>query len=223
MKLAVLMCAQKMIADRLVTGTSGNVSCIDRDQGLLAITPSGVDYDAMQVSDISVVDLKGVHHSGGIPSTETPLHLAIYRKRGDVATIVHTHSMYATSFAVLGEPILAIHYMVAALGGNHIPVTPKYALFGTDDLAQQVIATLSTQYRGTLVRNHGVVTIGETVQEAYKLAVIVEEMAELYFHASSLGTPHILSAGAMDKVRCSLKKYGQVSRTGGKTASSDIN
>ncbi len=209
-KSAVVSYARKMAVDRLVTGTSGNVSCLDRDLGLMAITPSGVNYECMAPDDISIVDLQGVQHSGRETSTEMPLHLALYRHRSDVHAIVHTHSMYATTFAILGEPILAVHYMVTVLGGDRIPITPQYALFGTEELAQQTVATLNSRYRGVLIRNHGVVTVGKSLFEAYRLAVIVEEMAELYYHARSIGNPHILDSKAVGEVLDSMRDYGQI-------------
>jgi L-fuculose-phosphate aldolase len=209
LKTAIVAYARRMAHDRLVTGTSGNISCFHRSEGLVAITPTGVDYDHLTVNDVSVLDLDGRYDSGLAPSSEVPMHLALYRHRTDIDAIVHTHSLYATTFAVLGEPVLAIHYMVTALGGDKIPVTSCYARYGTDELAQSALEALGTQYRGVLLRNHGVVTIGATLADAYRYALIVEEMAELYYRARAIGHPKPLSDQAIQDVMAAIQHYGQ--------------
>ncbi|MCL6437608.1 MAG: class II aldolase/adducin family protein [Rubrobacteraceae bacterium] len=210
-KMRVIEYAQKMVREKLVTGTSGNISCIDREHELVVITPTSVDYEKLDLDQISVLDLDGEKKSGLTPSTETPMHLSIYRHRPDINAIVHTHSMYATTFAVLGEPIPPIHYMITVLGGEQIPVTASYELYGTDRLAQAVVAAMGDQYNATLLRNHGVVAVGKSLAQAYKNAVIVEEMSHLYFNARVAGNPITLTKEQVVEVMTSMKAdtYGQ--------------
>ena len=209
MKTTVVAYAQKMSQDRLVTGTSGNISCINSEQELVAITPTGVNYDTLGVEDITILDLNGVCLNGLAPSSEAPMHLAVYRSRKDVQAIVHTHSMFATTFAVLGQTIPAMHYMVTAFGGDHIPITGEYKLFGTVDLAEAAVAAMGTQFKAVLLRNHGALTVGATLAEAYKHAVVLEEMAELYYHTRLAGNPVVLTNEQVVEVQEAIKGYGR--------------
>ncbi|MCL6599269.1 MAG: class II aldolase/adducin family protein [Alicyclobacillus macrosporangiidus] len=211
LKRAVIAYARKMARDKLVTGTSGNISCLDRENGLVIITPTSVDYDDLEPDQISVLDLDGNQKSGLPPSSETPMHLSIYHHRPGTHAIVHTHSLYATTFAVLGEPIPPIHYMVTALGGEEIPITRSYELYGTDRLAQAAVAAMGDHCNVVLLRNHGAVAVGKNLAEAYKNAVILEEMAQLYFNSKLAGRPVVLTRDQVVEVMTVMKAaaYGQ--------------
>ncbi|MCY0892715.1 MAG: class II aldolase/adducin family protein [Acidibacillus sp.] len=201
--------AQRMVKDRLVTGTSGNISCLLQSGSHIAITPTGVPYHELTVDKMSVVHLSGDHCRGLFPSSETPMHLGIYQGRKDVQAVVHTHSMYATTFAVLGEPIPALHYMIAALGGNEIPVTSHYAQYGTLELAQSAVSAMGDVFSGVLLRNHGAITVGTSVAKAYQHAILVEEMAELYYRTRCIGDPKLLTDQQMNDVFDGFKTYGK--------------
>ncbi len=199
-----------MVRDRLVRGTSGNISVLDRTAGHVFITPTGTDYERLVADQVAVITLTGQRVEGLVPSSETSMHLGIYSSREDVMAVVHTHSMYATAFAVHGMDIPAVHYMVTMLGGDKIPVTPHYELYGSRELAASTVDTLSTKYHAALLRKHGVIAIGGTLSEAYRRAVIVEEMAELYHHVKALGEPELLSPEEIDEVVKKSVNYGQL-------------
>lgn len=207
-KVEIVATAKEMMTNGLVKGTAGNISCVLRNQGLMLITPSGVDYHQLLPEHISVVDLTGHHISGLTPSTETFMHLGIYTRRPDVHSVVHTHSPFATILSVLGMEVPAVHYMVAVLGGNSIPVTRSYQLFGTHELADEVVEALGDQLFGIIIRNHGVVAIGDKLSSALSRASVLEEMSSIYYHALAIGRPQVLTHGEMQEVRFKLGTYG---------------
>jgi L-fuculose-phosphate aldolase len=203
----VAAAARRLVADRLVTGTSGNVSARDPASGQVAITPSGVAYDALAADDIVLVDASGTVVDGSwVPSSELPMHLAVYRLRPDVHAIVHTHSTHATAFAACARPIPAVHYDIAAIG-HQIRVAP-YATYGTAELADRACQTMGGD-NAVLLQNHGVLAVGASVERAYAIAQKVEYLAEVYALALRLGEPVILSDAEIMIVRSKLKSYGQ--------------
>ncbi|PWI57034.1 class II aldolase/adducin family protein [Sulfoacidibacillus thermotolerans] len=201
--------AKKLPEDRLVTGTSGNISCRLQRSDLVAITPTGVPYEELTVDHISIIDLTGNRYSGLLPSSETPMHLGIYRARKEVKAIVHTHSIYATTLAVQGLSIPSLHYLVAALGGTEIPITSHYAPFGSEELAHTVVLAMAEKYNGVLLRNHGALTVGHSVEEAYKNSILLEEMAELYYRSLCIGKPTLLTINQMENALEAFKTYGK--------------
>ena len=108
----------KMVESGLTTGTGGNLSIIDRDSGKVAVSPSGIEYTALQPEDVVLTDLDGNILDGDCtPSSELGFHLSVYRQRQDVQAVVHTHSPYATTIACLGWEIPAVHYLVGFAAG----------------------------------------------------------------------------------------------------------
>jgi L-fuculose-phosphate aldolase len=203
----VAVAARRLVIDRLVTGTSGNVSARDPETGHVAITPSGVSYADLAADDIVLVDASGTVVDGDwLPSSELPMHLAVYRLRPDVLAVVHTHSPHATAFAACGREIPAIHYDIAAIG-NPIRVAP-YATYGTDELASSAVRAMGAD-QAVLLQNHGVLAVGSSVEHAYLVAQKVEYLAEVYAVALRLGEPTILPQDEIEKVRSKLKHYGQ--------------
>ena len=154
--------ARRTVADGLVVGTSGNVSVRVGDTVL--VTPSGVPYDRLAPDDVTGVDLDGRQILGTlVPTSELPMHLAVYRTTGALA-VVHTHAVHATAVSTLVSELPLIHYMAAALGGP-VRVAP-YATYGTDELAENMLRALADR-SGCLLRNHGTVTHGATLAQAY--------------------------------------------------------
>ncbi|MCW2638560.1 MAG: L-fuculose-phosphate aldolase [Dactylosporangium sp.] len=187
---------RRMHRDRLVVGTSGNISV--RVDDLVAITPSGTDYETLAAEDVLVVGLDGTVVCGEhLPSSELPMHLAVYAAT-DARSIVHTHSLFATSVGTVCDELPAVHYAINALGGP-VRVAP-YATFGSDELAAGVAAALHER-TGALMRNHGAITIGPTLAAAYDRAVKLEWLSELYWRAMLLGTPSVLSTDELSAVR----------------------
>ena len=193
-----------MVADGLTKGTSGNLSIILRHQKRILITPSGVPYDELDIDDISVLTLDGRHVDGLPPSSEAPMHCALYRRRIDLGAIAHTHSHFATVFSILRKPIEPSHYMIL-FGGRQIRVAP-YACYGTDELAHVVADTLQGDHC-VLLANHGLVAVGDTLPAAYKIAQTIEEVAALHYHAEQAGGAILLTPQELDEAELRLKTY----------------
>lgn len=185
LKQIVVWAGRKMIERGLVAGTWGNISIRDRISGSIAITPSGKLYDQIQIADIVIVDPDGIVLSGSRPSSELALHLAIYKSRTDVCSIVHTHSLYATACAVAGKSIPpSLEELVQVVGGP--VVVAEYALPGTETLASNAVAALGDR-SAVLLSNHGAVACGTSVEEALLIAELVEKAAHIHVIAEQLG------------------------------------
>lgn len=202
-RLQLVSCGRDLLARGLLSQTSGNLS-IRVGAGEVCITPSSMPYDQIEPDDIVVTDLdgnplRGTHQ----PSSETPLHCMIYQNRPDASAIVHTHSASATTLAILGLPIPAVHYMIAVTSTTEIPVA-KYATYGTDALARNVRDAFPAPARAVLLANHGLVTIGASLAEAAGVAEAVETLAGLYYRALAVGKPQVLTGEQMAEV---LAKY----------------
>ena len=205
---AVVDGGKAMARAGLTTGTGGNLSRICRRHGLVAISPSGVDYAAVRPEDVALVDLDGLKVEGGYrPSSELGFHLGLYRRRPDVGAVVHTHSVYATTLACLGWELPAVHYLVG-FAGRKVPVAP-YATFGTDALAVNVAATMGADINAVLLANHGLVAVGADMRAALNTAEEVEFVARIYYQARCAGSPVILPDREMDVVIEKFKTYGK--------------
>lgn len=198
--------ARRTTADGLVVGTSGNLSVRVGDTVL--VTPSGVPYDRLGPGDITGVDLDGAQTLGRLtPTSELPLHLALYRATGARA-VVHTHAVHATAVSTLVTELPPVHYMTAALGG---PVrVAAYALYGTDELAGSVLEALRDR-TACLLRNHGTVAYGDTLAQAYDRTAQLEWMCRVWLAASSVPglAPSLLSDDQLRAAGEKLRGYGQ--------------
>ncbi|MFF9090717.1 class II aldolase/adducin family protein [Streptomyces sp. NPDC014991] len=198
--------ARRTVADGLVVGTSGNVSA--RLGDLVLVTPTGVPYDRLTPGDITGVDLTGRQVLGSLaPTSELPMHLAVYRTT-DARAVVHTHAVHATAVSTLVPALPLIHYMAGALGGP-VRVAP-YATYGTDELAEHMLRALDGR-SGCLLRNHGTITYGATLDQAYDRTAQLEWMCRLWLTASSVPglTPSLLSEAQLAEAGERLKGYGQ--------------
>lgn len=192
-----------MTADRLVVGTSGNVSA--RSGDLLAVTPTGLPYAEL------TPDLVGIHRLDGTPvdaplapTSELPMHLAAYRVTGALA-VVHTHSTAATAVSVLVDELPSLHYLVGLFGG---PVrVARYATYGTPELADSMAEALDGR-SGCLLANHGALTVGRTLAEAYDRAQYLEWLCDVWLRAASAGLPRLLPPDEIDLVTAKLSAYG---------------
>jgi L-fuculose-phosphate aldolase len=207
---AIVTACQQLLADGLLRGTSGNLSIRDRDSQAIAITPTGIDYPAMTAADVAVLDGSGDRLDGALlPSSEWALHLAIFRQRPDVGAVVHTHSVFATTFAVLGEPVPPVHYLLARAGSDWLPVpVARYARYGSLELADNCVRTLADG-NAVLLANHGLVAVGATLATAVALADAVEYTAELAWRARQLGQPRVLNADQLAAAAEAFGSYGQ--------------
>jgi L-fuculose-phosphate aldolase len=186
--------AQQLIPDGLSVGTSGNISA--REGDLIAITPSRMDYAVMRPEHVCVVDLAGCVVDGSLPpSSEVPLHLALYLNQA-VMGIVHTHPLFATTVSTIATELPAVHYLLARLGGP-VPVAP-YATYGSWALAENV-ATAMAGRTAVIMANHGAVTVGDSLAAAYSRSIILEWVSRLYIQAKTVGDPALLSQSQLDE------------------------
>ncbi len=194
----------KMQADGLTVGTSGNLSV--RSGHLVAITPSGVNYDDLTPEAICVIDLDGAVVEADLePSSEVPMHTAVYRAT-DAGAVVHTHPLYCTAISVTMDEVPPVHYMLALLGGP-VRVAP-YARFGSPELAQGSVDAMAGR-TGVLLRNHGATTYGPTLAKAYTRSIYLEWVCRLYHQAKQIGEPNLLTAEQLDEVAKVIDSYGQ--------------
>ncbi|MFW6271339.1 MAG: L-fuculose-phosphate aldolase [Bacillota bacterium] len=199
---------KKLIDSDLTTGTGGNLSILNKDKNLVAISPSGVDYYQLKKEDIVVIDLNGNSVEGkNKPSSELAMHLAVYKNRKDMFSVVHTHSIFATSIACLNIDLPAVHYMIA-VAGDKVPCA-KYASFGTEELAQNAVKSLGSKYKAVLLANHGVLSCGIDIKNAFNIAEEIEYVAEVYFRTKAIGDPVIIDAAEMERMDKAFETYGQ--------------
>ncbi|WP_018864306.1 L-fuculose-phosphate aldolase [Thioalkalivibrio sp. ARh3] len=185
-------------------GTSGNVSARLGD-GML-ITPSGVPYEALRPEDLVVVDAQGHWSDHQKPSSEWHFHRAILQARPELNAVVHVHSTYASVVAIQGRDIPALHYMVAAAGGNSIRCAP-YATFGTEQLSRYAVDALRDRL-ACLLANHGMLATGPDLARALWLTEEVELLAQQYVLSLQIGGPQLLNDEEMERVLEKFRDYG---------------
>lgn len=173
----------------LIRLSAGNLSVRTAD-GHVAITPAGIKYDVLTPEQIAIVDLDATHVDGPCrASSETPMHTAILRRLPAVGAVCHTHSPYAMTFAVLGEPIPRINLELLVCGAP-IPVA-EWACPGSEAAGEVAVVTFSRrpELRAMLLRNHGLVAIGLDLDQAFELAFDAEVGAQVCYQARQIGQP----------------------------------
>lgn len=188
LKQKVLYTAKQAYEEKLMAGTSGNMSVYEPEQKRIVITPSSYDYRIMEEQDIVVIGLDGTVIDGcHKPSSEWKMHAEIYRHLPHVKAVVHTHSPYATSFAVNHQeiPVILIE-MIPFLKGS-LEVS-DYAEQGSAQVGLNAVPILARK-NACLMANHGVVAVGATIEEAYINSVYVEDTAKIYHMALCTGCP----------------------------------
>jgi L-fuculose-phosphate aldolase len=188
-----------------VPGTAGNLSVRLRGDLILA-TPTGMSKFLLKPSDMVVIDLDGNQVAGTRKVTsEIGMHLAVYTRRPDVQAVVHAHPPIATGFASCGmsleEPLCS--EVVMSLGS--VPLAP-YATTGTPDVGSS-IAPLIVNHDAVLLANHGVVTAGETLQNAFMRMETVEHFAHICLVARQLGCAKPLSSGDLRELVEARSRY----------------
>jgi L-fuculose-phosphate aldolase len=202
---AIVTTCQELSRSGLVVGTAGNVSV--REDDLVAVSPSGLRYAELTPELVGVHGLDGAAVEAPLaPTSELPLHLAIYTARPEVGAVVHTHSPAATALSTLADEIPSVHYYIAMFGGP-VRVAP-YATYGTEELARNVVHALRGR-TGCLMGNHGAVTVGPDLVTAHDKSVYLEWLCDVYLRATSAGSPRLLSAAEIDAVSVRLTGYGQ--------------
>ena len=220
LKQQVLQANLQLPALRLVTFTWGNVSGIDRDQGLMVIKPSGVEYERMTADDMVVVSLEsGQKVEGRLnPSSDTDTHLELYRNFPGIGGVVHTHSTWATIFSQTGRGIPALGTTHADYFYGEVPCTRpmlpqeiqgSYELETGRVIVERFAQLDPAQIPAVLVRDHGPFTWGSSPMEAVHNAAVLESCAMMAWHTISLsplpGTPPMPQA-LLDKHY--LRKHG---------------
>jgi L-fuculose-phosphate aldolase len=199
---------RSMVEQNLTKGVGGNLSRRS-DDDRVAISPSGIPYDRITPEMIPVIDLDGEVIEGDFePSTESPMHNRIYRNRPNASAVVHTHSHYATTFASLGQSIPPSHYLVSFIG-DKIPLA-GYATPGTEELGCKASDALEESYNACLLKNHGVIAIGNDVETALETALMVEFCARIHYQATSIGEPEIVPNESIEELRSGLDEYRNI-------------
>jgi L-ribulose-5-phosphate 4-epimerase len=195
----------------LVAWTSGNLSARVPGEELLVIKPSGVPFDELTPATMVVCDLFGAPIEEGLsPSSDAATHGYVYRHRPDVGAVAHTHSPYATAWAVRGEAIPCVLTAMADEFGGAIPIGP-FALIGDAAIGAAIVQTLDGQRSpAVLMRSHGVFTVGPTPSDAIKAAVMCEDVARTVHLARQLGEPVPLAEEDIDALYLRYQTvYGQ--------------
>lgn len=200
--------SKKLYNKGLTSGTGGNLSIYNKKLSLVAITPSGIDYDLMKEEDIQIIDLNGNKVEGNLkPSSEFKMHLDLYKERPEFESFIHTHSTYACCLAVMNKPLLAVDYLVALSGGKDVRVS-EYASFGTSELSKNALKAMENRC-AVILANHGLNVAGKDISETFMKTEVLEFCCKLQVKAMSAGNIVVLSDEEMNKMLKDFEHYGQ--------------
>ncbi len=202
-KIEVIKALKKTVEKKLNIGSEGNVSFRYKDT--VFITPSGIDTNKIDISQISEVDLSGEIKNKRKPSSEIHMHLYLYRNIHEINSIVHCHSLWASILSCARKKIPAFHYMIAEFGGNDIKCA-EYATFGTQRLARNVLGVMKKR-AGCLISNHGQLTVANNLEEAVNLSIALEKLSKQYFFCCLQKGTKNLTNKEMIKVSKLFKDY----------------
>ncbi len=190
----------KLLYDKsLVTACDGNLS-VKMENGDILITPSGINKGFIEANQILVLNNKDEVIDGvGIPSKELPMHKNIYSERVDVHAVVHTHPVYATAFALAGINIPNDLLIESKLQLGKCELA-DYARPGSLELAEKV-KLLASENSAILLKNHGAITYGDTLIEAFNKMEILESIAKTIIMSLHIGTPCTISKDELDKLK----------------------
>jgi L-fuculose-phosphate aldolase len=201
-RIAIAEACRSLARSGLVVGSAGNVSA--RVGDLIAVTPTGARLAQLTPEKVALVDLDGMLVDGPLaPTSELPLHLAVYAHT-DAAAVVHTHPPMATAIACVADELPCFHYALLTLGGS-VRVAP-YATFGTPELATSVVEALEGR-RAAMMASHGAVTYGSDLESAIDATELLEWACGVYVHASACGTPRVLGEDERAAVAEALAAY----------------
>ncbi len=206
-RLQLIKYGKKLVEAGLTKGTGGNLSVFDREKGIVAITPSGIDFFEIQPEDIVILDLEGkVVEGKRTPSSEWEMHLMPYRHRTDIDAVIHAHTMYATVLACLREDLPATHYMIAVAGPT-VRVA-EYATYGSHELAEHAHEAMKDR-KAVILANHGILAGANDLLNAFNIIEEIEYCAEVYTKARAIGSPVVLPPEEMALMAEKFKTYGQ--------------
>jgi len=202
--------ARELLKHNLVVLTGGNVSARDKETGAIVITPSGVSYETMRADDVLVVNAAGEQIDGQLrPSVDLATHLRIYEARQDICAVMHTHSTYATTLSLLGLRLPDLTTTLAYSNGpGGVDIAP-YAHVYDPKFGENVVKALGDRHV-VLLENHGVVACGATLKRCLQVALIVEQVAQMYLVAKMVGEPKALASQYAREIHAHYStKYGQ--------------
>mgnify|MGYP006279922557 CR=1 FL=1 len=200
----------QMLEDGLTTGTGGNISYRLPNEDYILISPSGIPYGEINPEDIPLVNMKGSspRRTPAEPSSELPLHLKLYKGKERIKSIVHTHSPFASAIAAMGKSIPPIYYLIAFVGAE-VPLA-EYATFGTERIGESALAALG-EGNGVLLEKHGSLAVGNSLDHAYRVASLIEELAKIYYRTMSAGAvPEPLEEAEIEKLQEKFQDYGEL-------------
>lgn len=210
----VLAYSQKLVKEGYLKGTGGNVSVRITGQEQLAITPSNQDYTTLKPDDVCVYTFDQEKVAGELkPSIEMGFHIALYQARPDVGCVVHTHQAMASAVALINKPIPALFDEQVRFLGRSVKVVP-YSPSGTKFLVNQIKKTVDDKHNAYIMKNHGVLVLGSTAEQAYHNALLLEKAATAFLLALSTGEkvnkiPLAIREIAFGKLRSEQKKIEQ--------------
>ncbi len=205
----IVKASQHLVAIGMNRGSCGNISVRcdtgKTDAGGFLITPSGVPPMNLSPDSLCIMSLSGQKIGTGEPSSEWRIHRDIYANRPDIHSIVHTHSTFATTLACMQREVPPFHYMIAVTGSNTIPCA-SYALFGSQELSDNVLKSLGNRY-ACLLAHHGMVALGHGLDHALAVAIEVESLCEQYWRILQTECPKMLSDIQMEAVHDKFQHY----------------
>lgn len=205
-RLEIIEYGKKILDKNLTFGSGGNIS-VRFDNNML-ITPSAVAYDELQKLEIVYMDYEGKVIRGNLkPSSEHKMHSLIYENRKDVNAIIHTHSKYINVLAALGMDLKAANYLIASSGDSIVKVAP-YETYGTEELAEKALEYLENR-KAVILANHGLITCGKDLEEAYNIAMDLEFCAFVYVKALSIGEVNLIPEDKIEELVEKFKNHGQ--------------
>lgn len=211
---SLLEAAKQAVALGLNRGSSGNLSVRDPEHRGIWITPGGIASVELTPDDLVLIDLQGRRLEGRCqPSSEWPMHTALYQTRPDFNAVIHTHSTHASAWSCTRKPIPAFHYMVLASGMKQIPCA-EYAVFGSQQLADNAVQAMAGG-KACLLANHGVLCAGSHLGSALDLAVEMESLAEQYMRVRETGELVLLSDKQMEEAWKMFQGYASPPRPAG--------
>jgi L-fuculose-phosphate aldolase len=194
----IVKASKELYEHGLVKGASGNISARIPGTDTFLIKPSGVYMGLLKPEELVLVDFEGNKIRGKRNvSAETPMHASIYRARKDIQAVVHTHAPTATAFGIAGIEILPLQIEVFMLLPRGVPIVP-FKSPGSKALAQAVQKKI-TDYDAVILENHGIVTVGSTIEAACTLNEMVEEAAKIQFTTVMLAGKDTISMTELKK------------------------
>ena len=196
-------------SEKLVVWTSGNVSARDGRTNLIVIKPSGLHYNELSPENMVVVNMEGEVIEGNLkPSVDTMTHLYIYSHMEKINSVIHTHSTYATALAAAGQSLPVCLTAMADFFGSDVPLG-NLKVIGGSEIGKEIVEKIGKS-KAILMQNHGVFTVGSTIEEALKAAIYVEESAKVFILSKIVGEAKRIPQPMIEELhRNYTSNYGQ--------------